>query len=51
MEELKDKLIGRQNTIRAMNPKHYKLQSEYHRLMYAYTLELELIQKTLGKTE
>lgn len=34
--------------IKAMNPKHYKLQSEYHRLMYGYTLTLETINGLLN---
>ncbi len=29
--------------------KYYTLQSEYHRMMYAKTLELETIQATLAK--
>ena len=37
-----------QNTIRSMNPKHYTVQSEYHRLMYSYTLKLETIQAVLN---
>lgn len=27
------------------NRKHYKLQSEWHRLMYAMTLEIEILER------
>lgn len=33
--------------IKTMKPSHYIIKSEYHRLMYEYYLQLEIINKTL----
>lgn len=45
---LEAKLKDLQKTVKSMKSSHYKLQSEYHRLMYSYTLEIENIQKLLN---
>lgn len=46
-QTLEQQLKELQKTVKSMNPKHYKLQSEYHRLMYSYTLQIETIEKAI----
>jgi len=45
---LPQELAELKKIVKTMNPKHYKLQSEYHRLMYSYTLRIETIEKALS---
>ena len=44
---LEDQLAELKKSVKQMKPKHYRLQSEYHRIMYTYALEIELINKAL----
>lgn len=48
-QTLEQQLKELQKTVKSMDPKHYKLQSEYHRLMYSYYLQIETIEKAIGK--
>lgn len=44
---LKNKLKGLEKLVKTMKPKHYAIQSEYHRLMYGYHLQIETIKKSI----
>ena len=46
---LESQLADLKKTVKSMNPKHYAKQSEYHRLMYSYTLKIETIESMLKK--